>query len=434
MSNDIILTVPYNAFLKSRTAVETKNANKMTLLSTGQVMSSPLQTPDAIIIGPLNADLNFTSLRKIGAQAIMSQYRQTIPDNPNLPVNFDWVKVLPEKITPVQNQGKCGSCWAFAVATALSDNFVTQQVLPVNPMISPTYLLSCYSGSSQCNGGNPALAMEWISKNGIETNDVVNYDWCLNNPACNGETKNNNSDLNTLIPQCVAKSTDNLKFFINNITTPTTTESLTDDDIRKSISIVKNVIFARGPVVVGFHVYKNFYSGQFTCNGKNPDNIYLDSIDYDNGTYNPTKVWGEYEGGHAVVVTGWGIGKVSGGLLGKDDTEYDVPYWVVRNTWTTKWGIDGYFRMAMYPFNTKSQFDRTTFVVAPDPYNMTQTERIPSGGFLLFDLQSFGYDIVEGYSSCDSGNKPWVFFILVIVGTTMLLFLLFIIFRNKKMV
>lgn len=37
-------------------------------------------------------------------------------------------------------------------------------------------------------------------------------------------------------------------------------------------------------------------------------------------------------GGHAVKIVGWG-------------TENGVDYWLVANSWSTKWGEDGYFKI-----------------------------------------------------------------------------------------
>lgn len=440
----ISLAQPYSHFLKSRTSVTISNEKQIKASSNGLLMSTFVE-PKPLIIPPMNADLNFVMLSSIASQAAMTQFKQTIPDNPNLPISFDWAKTIPQ-ITPVLNQGKCGSCWAFAIATALSDNFVTQRVLPINPMISPTFLLSCYSGSSQCNGGNPASALDWISKNGIGTDDVLNYQWCLENDVCGGAQKTISSslDLNSLIPQCPIQDTENqLKFFVNHITTPNLQidplKNPTLEEIQSSIHTVQNFIFSRGPLVAGFQVYKNFFSGHFICNGKNPDNIYLESVDYESETWNPSKTLAstEYAGGHAVVVTGWGIGKVDGSLLNKTGPpqQYDVPYWIVRNTWTNQWGIDGYFRMAVYPFNQKSQFDTTVFVYAPDPDNSSNVQKIPTGGFLLFDLKYVGYSqplVIEGYQSCSSSVDNTWFFILVIVSFTLLIFILFLLFIPKK--
>ena len=42
---------------------------------------------------------------------------------PNLPEIFDGRKVWGEYLSPILNQGKCGSCWAFATTATLADRF-----------------------------------------------------------------------------------------------------------------------------------------------------------------------------------------------------------------------------------------------------------------------------------------------------------------------
>ena len=39
----------------------------------------------------------------------------------DLPTNFDAREKWPKYILPVRDQGRCGSCWAFGAAEALSD-------------------------------------------------------------------------------------------------------------------------------------------------------------------------------------------------------------------------------------------------------------------------------------------------------------------------
>ena len=56
--------------------------------------------------------------------------------------------------------------------------------------------------------------------------------------------------------------------------------------------------------------------------------VYEDFLHYKSGVYKHTT--GDYLGGHAVEIVGWGT------LNGED-------YWLVANSWTTTWGDNGYF-------------------------------------------------------------------------------------------
>lgn len=70
-------------------------------------------------------------------------------------------------------------------------------------------------------------------------------------------------------------------------------------------------IFLNGPIEVGFTVYSDFMS-------------------YREGIYEP--ISNENVGGHAVKVIGWG-------------EEKGVKYWIAANSWGSRWGDDGYFKI-----------------------------------------------------------------------------------------
>lgn len=71
-----------------------------------------------------------------------------------------------------------------------------------------------------------------------------------------------------------------------------------------------------------------------------PISVAVDSTDfrqYGGGIFNDDDC--NYDPDHAVLVVGYGT-------LGKDD------YWIVKNSWGTRWGESGYIRMSR---NTKNQ-------------------------------------------------------------------------------
>lgn len=77
-------------------------------------------------------------------------------------------------LTPVKNQGSCGSCWAFAAtgATEALVNLFYNQL--INLDLSEQHLLSC-SGAGTCNGGYPATALNFIAKTGIIDEQAFPY-------------------------------------------------------------------------------------------------------------------------------------------------------------------------------------------------------------------------------------------------------------------
>jgi C1A family cysteine protease len=98
------------------------------------------------------------------------------------PANIDWR--TQGAITPVKNQGQCGSCWAFSTTQQIeSDTFLATGVLPV---LSPQQLVSCDTTDSGCNGGDPINAYQYVqSAGGIEY--LANYPYTSGTTQQNGQ-------------------------------------------------------------------------------------------------------------------------------------------------------------------------------------------------------------------------------------------------------
>lgn len=149
---------------------------------------------------PVEARTNFSWINP--------QHVQTYKGFLNLPANF---------MSPVFNQGLCGSCWAVAAAGAFSDRWAIANRRP-SPQFSTTYLLSCTIKDQDekgipissregvgCDGGIPSYAIDFINRIGITKGSCWDYDWCTQSSSCftSQSIGEGSSTLTNIIPKCL---------------------------------------------------------------------------------------------------------------------------------------------------------------------------------------------------------------------------------------
>jgi len=72
----------------------------------------------------------------------------------DLPESFDWRKKDGTNfVTPVRNQGQCGSCYSFASMGCLEAGCAIETNGRIKPIFSPQYIVSCSNYSQGCDGG-----------------------------------------------------------------------------------------------------------------------------------------------------------------------------------------------------------------------------------------------------------------------------------------
>ncbi|XP_069479013.1 digestive cysteine proteinase 2-like [Ambystoma mexicanum] len=215
-----------------------------------------------------------------------------------LPDAIDWR--LYGAVTPVKDQAVCGSCWSFATTGALEGALFMKTGNLVS--LSQQMLIDCTwgFGNNACDGGEEWRAYEWIMKHeGIATTE--SYGAYMGQ---NGYCHYNHSEMTA------------------NITGYTNVTS-------GNVTALKTAIFKRGPVAVSIDAaHKSF---AFYSNG-----VYYEP-ECGNKTVNLD---------HAVLAVGYGV-------LNGD------PYWLVKNSWSTYWGNDGYVLMSMKDNNCGVATDAT---------------------------------------------------------------------------
>lgn len=340
----------------------------------------------AICVPPLNTDVRFSTILPFFNQDQSKAHPRKPHVHERYAENFSWNIVTDEDdetisekkllIHPIQNQHMCGSCWAMAMAAVISDCFVVSGLTSWMPNIAPTFIMMVVppqDGNAQCNGANPAEVAVALEKIPVADNSCIDYSWCSNdNQLCTSSSaaahfaSSFGDKLNEKIP---ISSSENLGacyfptekflfqidegsdvFFVKDGVSP--------ELFRK---VIKAHIVDFGPPLAGYAVLRNFVDGHFTDPNIN-QGIYFERADYSSPL--PRLKFSDVSdfdvtGFHAVRVLGWGMGK---------NVQYDnfkigdVPYWIAANSWGDKWGQqNGYFKIAMYPFNKLSQFDAQVF-------------------------------------------------------------------------
>ncbi|KAJ6663436.1 hypothetical protein lerEdw1_009515 [Lerista edwardsae] len=203
-----------------------------------------------------------------------------------LPESLDWR--LYGAVTPVKDQAVCGSCWSFATTGTLEGGlFLKTGVLTP---LSQQILMDCSwgFGNHACDGGEERRAYEWIMKHGgiASTESYGPY------MGQNGYCHYNKSELMAKISGYVNVPSAN-------------------------ITALKAALYKHGPVAVNIDASQKSFA------------FYASGVYHEPSCGNRTT-----DLDHAVLAVGYGV------LQGEG-------YWLIKNSWSTYWGNDGYILMSM---------------------------------------------------------------------------------------
>jgi len=199
----------------------------------------------------------------------------------NEPDTVDW---RPQGyVTPIKDQGQCGSCWAFSAVATMEGAWFKKSGSLIS--LSEQQLVDCDTAEDQgCNGGLPSNAINYVIANKGDDTEA-SYPYTARDGSCHFDAANVGATFTKLV-QVESKSEEALK---------TATATI-------------------GPISVGIdasHFSFQLYSGGVY------HSIFCSQTRLD----------------HGVAVVGYGSDN------GKD-------FWLVKNSWGESWGEQGYIKMS----------------------------------------------------------------------------------------
>ena len=90
--------------------------------------------------------------------------------NDELPESYDLREAYPEceTLREIRDQSKCGSCWAFGAAEAMSDRLCIHSKGQLQTRVSALHLVSCCTSCGDgCFGGYPSATFSFWKSHGI---------------------------------------------------------------------------------------------------------------------------------------------------------------------------------------------------------------------------------------------------------------------------
>nr|XP_055035044.1 cathepsin O [Misgurnus anguillicaudatus] len=187
-------------------------------------------------------------------------------------------------VGPVKNQEGCGGCWAFSVVGAIES--VSASRSGKLQELSVQEVIDCSYSNNGCNGGSPVEALYWLMKTKVKLVNQVEYPYKAVAGIC----------------QYFSQTHDGVLL-----------KNYSAYDYSGLEERIISTLVETGPLVVIVDAisWQDYLGGiiQHHCSSHNAN--------------------------HAVLIIGY-------------DTTGDVPYWIVRNSWGTSWGDNGYVYIKMW--------------------------------------------------------------------------------------
>jgi len=230
------------------------------------------------------------------------------------PASINWRET--KAVTPIKNQGQCGSCWAFSAASAIESQLALVGGDVWSIELSPQQIVSCTPstgtyGSDGCDGGFTEGAYDYVqSSPGLANSFFIPYQQSL---TASDATKP------CMTAQVAA---------INGA----------DEMLQGGYAQVSGYTYATPPCTSG------------ACTSQDLDALAASLEETPISICVNAENWNDYTGGvmssaqcggmdadsqdHCVMATGF-------------NSTAPTPYWIVRNSWSSTWGEYGYMYLDM---------------------------------------------------------------------------------------
>ena len=267
-------------------------------------------------------------------------------------------------VTPVKNQGKCGSCWAFALNVLVEHSYKMKN----NKLIafSEQQFIDCANTSTPCSGGSPWSEYSNFSNDSTKKlckeSEYPYFSHCGSsyNP-CTGNCKKTCSESISLPPPVAlntyyqqenvgfSRSSSGIDQYAETTAScsetaklsPGTTCNTAHNVMMKRENIMMRYINEKGPLLVYIYSNLNFEGGGIVAGETTPLHKGEDGTVHncmDANRYTSRQCLQNIN--HAVAIIGYGTKKQG------DNKDHN--YWIVKNEWGELWGDKGYILIERY--------------------------------------------------------------------------------------